>query len=25
MQMSELLSKVRPLGDKAPKPEVLGT
>jgi flotillin len=25
MQLSELLSKVRPLGDKAPKPEVLGT
>src|SRR5207302_10705136 len=25
MQISELLSKVRPLGDKAPKPEVLGT
>jgi flotillin len=25
MQMSELLSKVRPLGDKAPRPEVLGT
>jgi flotillin len=25
MQMSELLSKVRPLDDKAPKPEVLGT
>jgi flotillin len=25
MQMSELLSKVRPLGDKAPKPDVLGT
>jgi flotillin len=25
MQMSDLLSKVRPLGDKAPRPEVLGT
>jgi flotillin len=25
MQISELLSKVRPLGDKAPKPEGLGT
>jgi flotillin len=25
MQISELLSKVRPLGDKAPRPEVLGT
>jgi flotillin len=25
MQISELLSKVRPLGDKAPKPDVLGT
>src|SRR5438874_556587 len=25
MQISELLSRVRPLGDKAPKPEILGT